>query len=328
MASSSIESGTHHSVLLTEALDALRIKPDGIYVDGTFGRGGHSRKILEKLSPRGQLWVFDKDLQAIQSAQLLAAQDARVRVIHDSFERLSDYLVPSGFSGVDGILCDLGVSSPQLDQADRGFSFSKDGPLDMRMDQSQGPTAAEWLAQVSETELAEVLWRFGEERFSKRIAKQIITVRVHTPIHTTGQLAKIILDAMPFKDPHKHPATRSFQAIRIALNRELEGLENFLKTVPNCLNPGGVLAIISFQSLEDRCVKQTFRTWVQGEVDTRPRDLPIAYQKPETFFSWGIKRVGASEDEQRVNPRSRSALLRSVVKCDNSIAKDDDENSR
>ena len=245
---------SHISVLLHETVDALLAgRNTGIYVDGTFGRGGHTRLLLSKLDANAKVYAFDKDPQALAVAAELAAEDSRFHIIHASFADLQPELATLGLTQVDGVMADLGVSSPQLDQAERGFSFMQDGPLDMRMDNSQGPTAAEWLMQIEEEALANVIFQYGEERYSRRIAKAI---KAAGQIDTTRQLAEIVKVAHPKWEKNKHAATRTFQAIRIAINKELEDIEAFLPQAVEVLKPEGRLAVISFHSLEDRLIKQ------------------------------------------------------------------------
>ncbi|WP_108126024.1 16S rRNA (cytosine(1402)-N(4))-methyltransferase RsmH [Saccharospirillum mangrovi] len=303
---------SHETVLLQEAVDALAVD-GGVYVDGTFGRGGHSRLILTRLAGDGRLVVVDKDPQAIEQAQQLAADDARVTVCHASFAELKNELKALGLVGqVCGLLLDLGVSSPQLDDAERGFSFRADGPLDMRMDPTQGESAADWLARVSETELADVLYRYGDERYSRRIARAILRVRENEPLTRTLQLAEVIAEAHPAWERHKHPATRSFQAIRIHINQELNDLQALLADAVEILAPGGRLAVISFHSLEDRQVKQFMREAEQGPE--LPPGLPIL----DSAIDRKMKRIGKAvrptEAEIAVNQRSRSATLRVAEK--------------
>lgn len=302
---------SHIPVLFNECLEALNIQPNGTYVDGTFGRGGHAQAILNKLGSDGMLWVFDKDPDAIAVAQQLAKQDARVNVIHDSFAMMETYL-PKG--RVHGVLLDLGVSSPQLDEAARGFSFMKEGPLDMRMDPTRGESVATWLTHVDEATLADIIWRYGEERFAKRIAKAIVSAQAETPFARTLALAEAIAQAVPFKDKHKHPATRTFQALRIFINQELSDVERVLEGMPELLAPQGRLAVISFHSLEDRLVKQTLTQWTQGR--DLPRHLPVAHNVAEQgkVMQWVMKKTKASQQEQQENVRSRSATLRVVEK--------------
>ena len=301
---------SHETVLLHEAVQALAIKPGGIYIDGTFGRGGHSREILRQLSTGGRLIACDKDPEAVMEAQDIANTDNRFTIVHDSFCMLKQTLTDLGIQSVNGILLDLGVSSPQLDDAARGFSFSENGALDMRMDTSQGESAAEWLAHVDEQELSNIIKKYGEERFHRRIARAIVEHRIESPIEDTATLARIIAKASPSRDKHKHPATRTFQAIRIAVNRELEDLEDFLRDVPDILVPGGRLVTIAFHSLEDRPIKNYVREQHRGVPQDLPMDFPV---QPEVFKAC-LKPVGkpvkASEQEIRDNPRARSAIMR------------------
>ncbi|OGT53115.1 MAG: 16S rRNA (cytosine(1402)-N(4))-methyltransferase [Gammaproteobacteria bacterium RIFCSPHIGHO2_12_FULL_42_13] len=306
----------HLPVLLDEAVAGLAIRPDGIYVDGTFGRGGHARAVLEQLGSQGRLYAFDKDPEAVTHARHFFATDKRFVIFHRSFAELQLVLQQVAvFGRVDGILLDLGVSSPQLDNPERGFSFSRKGKLDMRMDISQGQDAMTWLATVDEKELADILWLYGEERFSRRIAKAIVYARQQGEITTTEQLAAIVARAVPKHQPGKHSATRSFQAIRIYINQELVELRAGLQQAFDALAPGGRLAVISFHSLEDRQVKQFIQKYERGELEDHvPFDLPI---KPQPF-SPRLKRVGAliksSEQEIAKNPRARSATLRIAEK--------------
>ncbi|MFU2046703.1 16S rRNA (cytosine(1402)-N(4))-methyltransferase RsmH [Avibacterium gallinarum] len=305
----------HFTVLLNEAVDGLALKEKGIYIDGTFGRGGHSRLILSRLSKDGRLIAIDRDPRAIAAAAQI--QDPRFQIEHNSFSAIPEICEKLGLVGkIDGILLDLGVSSPQLDEADRGFSFMKDGPLDMRMDTSQGLSAAEWLQQVSEQDLAWVLKTFGEERFAKRIAQAIVNYNKNArqngtePLNRTLQLAELIAQSVPFKDKHKHPATRSFQAIRIFINAELEELERVLQGALQVLAPQGRLSIISFHSLEDRMVKHFMRKQSKGE--SLPKGLPLRedqIQRSQTLKTIG-KAIMPSEQEIAQNARSRSAVLR------------------
>lgn len=302
---------SHQPVLFREVLDALAIRADGVYVDGTFGRGGHAAAILERLGDQGRLLVMDKDPQAIASAKASFADDARVTIIHDDYAHLLHHLEQLGLrQGVDGLLLDLGVSSPQLDQAERGFSFQQNGPLDMRMDTTQGMSAAEWVMSASEKEIAQVLWELGEERFSRRIARKIVEYRVEQPIRDTATLATLISECVPAGKQHKHPATRSFQAIRIKINRELEHLQQLLSDIFDVLKIGGRVLIISFHSLEDRLVKRFFKKHASAPV--LPRGLPLREDQLKTSVrlrSLG-KAVKATAEEVRQNPRARSAVLR------------------
>ena len=296
---------SHISVLLHETVDAvLADRNTGIYVDATFGRGGHTRLLLSKLDAQARVYAFDKDPQALAVAAELAQQDSRFQIIHASFADMQQALNDLGVTQVDGVMADLGVSSPQLDQAERGFSFMKDGPLDMRMDNSQGPTAAEWLVDIEEEALANVIFQYGEERYSRRIAKAIKQAGY---IETTAQLAEIVKVAHPKWEKNKHAATRTFQAIRIAINKELEDIENFLPQAVEVLKPEGRLAVISFHSLEDRLIKQ----FIQKE-SSLPEDSGwgLPQQQHDTRRLKKISRVRASDEEVKANPRSRSAWLR------------------
>ena len=299
----------HRPVLLDEVLEALNIRPDGVYLDGTFGRGGHSEAILAQLSENGRLLAVDKDPQAITVAQQRFAGDPRFSIVRGSFTMLGQEVESRGWKGkIDGILLDLGVSSPQLDDAQRGFSFRQDGPLDMRMDPDSGISAAEWLNTAKEEEIARVLKEYGEERFAKRIARAIVQQRMQQPISTTGRLAKIVAEANPKWEKDKNPATRSFQAIRIYINAELEELEKVLSQSVEMLAPGGRLAVISFHSLEDRRVKRFIRDEARG--GDFPPDLPLT----DTQLNRRLRAVGkdirAGKKELAVNPRARSAVLR------------------
>ena len=303
------QAAEHITVLLHEAVEGLAIKPDGIYVDGTFGRGGHSRLILQHLGPNGRLIAIDRDPQAIAEAAKI--QDPRFEIGHGPFSGIASYLNERGLLGkVDGFLLDLGVSSPQLDDAERGFSFQKDGPLDMRMDPTSGISAAEWLAKAEADDIAWVLKEFGEERFAKKIGRAIVHDRVEKPFTRTRQLAELIARLIPTKEKNKHPATRSFQAIRIYINSELEEVERAMEGALTVLAPAGRLAIISFHSLEDRLVKQFIRKQEKGpEV---PRGLPLTEAQlavGRTMKSIG-KAMKPSDAEIDANPRSRSAVLR------------------
>jgi 16S rRNA (cytosine1402-N4)-methyltransferase len=301
------EGFSHDTVLLYEAVEGLQLKPDGVYVDGTFGRGGHSRLILEKLGAQGRLIALDKDPMAISAAQQI--KDARFRVVHSGFEYLRQELSALAVEKVDGVLLDLGVSSPQLDDAQRGFSFRFDAQLDMRMDTSRGETAAQWLAEVDEGLLAEVISDYGEERFARKIARALVTSRQERPITTTRQLSEIIAQNVHSREPGKNPATRTFQAIRIYINRELEELESVLPQCVDSLKVGGRMSVISFHSLEDRIVKRFMRDMAQG--DKLPRNLPIrAAEIPLGKLRLVGKAIHASQEELQVNPRARSAVLR------------------
>lgn len=299
----------HITVLLNEAVEGLAIKPDGIYVDGTFGRGGHSRLILEQLGPHGRLIAIDRDPQAIAEASTI--QDPRFEIVHGPFSRVADYIAERGLTGkIDGFLMDLGVSSPQLDDADRGFSFMKDGPLDMRMDPTSGQSAAEWLAHADIDDIAWVLKTFGEERFAKKIARAIVHDRDQTPFTRTRQLAEMIARVNPSKEKGKHAATRSFQAIRIYINSELDEIESALNASLSILKAGGRLSVISFHSLEDRLVKHFIRKHEKGpEI---PHGLPLteAQLKGDRKLKAVGKAQKPSDNEVGHNSRSRSSVLR------------------
>ncbi len=299
---------SHVTVLLDEAVHALAIKPNGIYVDGTFGRGGHSKKILAQLGASGRLIAFDRDLSAIAAGD--AIDDSRFSMVHSHFAGMQQKLAEMGVTQVDGILLDIGISSPQIDEASRGFSFRYDAPLDMRMDQSSGKTAAEFLATTTEQQLSEVIKNYGEERFAKPIARAIITERNDgRAITTTGQLAKVVAGAVTRFEPGQNPATRTFQALRIFINQELEELS---LTMPQCLAllaPQGRLAVISFHSLEDRIVKQFIRD--QANRDDLPANFPVrASELPQPKLVAVGKAIKPSAAEVKRNPRSRSAVLR------------------
>lgn len=304
---------THQSVLLEQAVAALRIKPEGVYVDGTYGRGGHSQMIMQQLSAAGRLIVIDKDAEAIADAERRFGSDSRTYIYRSSFAQIGEIIrsMP-GIVGVDGILLDLGVSSPQLDDSERGFSFRQEGPLDMRMDQSQGLSAAAWLMQVDEQELADIIFEYGEERFSRRVARAIVRARDEAPITTTSQLAAIVAQAIPTRERGKDPATRTFQAIRIFLNRELEDLKQCLADSVDLLNSGGRLVVISFHSLEDRIVKRFLRKQSQG--DELPLDLPVQHVQLNAKLKLIGKAVKPSDDEIKYNVRARSAVMRVAEK--------------
>ncbi|PKM30538.1 MAG: 16S rRNA (cytosine(1402)-N(4))-methyltransferase [Gammaproteobacteria bacterium HGW-Gammaproteobacteria-11] len=303
----------HISVLLNEALDGLDIKPDGCYVDGTFGRGGHSRAILARLSAEGRLLGFDKDPEAIRVGEQLAAEDGRFVVMQRTFADMAEALRDLGLHGkVDGVLLDLGVSSPQLDDAERGFSFMQDGPLDMRMDPGSGQSAAEWINSASEDDIVTVLKEYGEERFARRMARAVVMRRSQQPFTRTGDLAEVLKEANPAWEKHKHPATRAFQGIRIFINRELDDLGDGLKAALEVLSPGGRLAVISFHSLEDRLVKQFMRREAKGAP--LPRDLPIRDADIQVSLNLVGKAIKPSAAEVASNPRSRSAVLRIAEK--------------
>ena len=299
----------HITVLLNEAVDALNIRPDGVYVDGTFGRGGHSRLILSRLGEEGRLVVFDKDPQAIVAARKLATYDMRVSVVHDGFSVFQTALDELGIGKVDGALFDLGVSSPQIDEGGRGFSFRFDAPLDMRMDPTRGMSAAEWIATASEQDLNEVIKNYGEERFSRQIARAIVAQREESPIDTTCKLAQLVAQNVRTRERGQDPATRTFQAVRIFINRELEEIEAVLPQATGRLKEGGRLAVIAFHSLEDRIVKQFIKKQSQHAplprwVAVKEADLPQPPLRPVG------KAVRPSDAEILANPRSRSAVLR------------------
>jgi 16S rRNA (cytosine1402-N4)-methyltransferase len=290
-------------------MEGLAVEGDGTWLDGTFGRGGHARGMLQRLGPGGRLLVMDKDPEAIAVATQLASEDARVAVRRGSFAQLADWNATA--AGLDGVLLDLGVSSPQLDVAERGFSFGKDGPLDMRMDPESGESAAEWLARASDTEIADVLFTYGEERQSRRIARAIVARRDAEPLLRTAQLAELIASVMPRGDSRIHPATRSFQAIRIFINRELLDLEAGLDAALACLKPGGRLAVISFHSLEDRIVKQFMARHAKAPPANRRMPVEIAFT-PALRLVGGAQKAGPVE--LAANPRARSAVLRVAEK--------------
>ncbi|TCI03580.1 16S rRNA (cytosine(1402)-N(4))-methyltransferase RsmH [Corallincola luteus] len=299
----------HETVLLREAVDGLAIKPDGIYVDGTFGRGGHSRAILSQLGPQGRLLAIDRDPTAIAVAKQF--DDPRFEIIHGTFSQIAAYMDERDLSGkIDGVLLDLGVSSPQLDDSERGFSFINDGPLDMRMDNSSGQTAAEWLAVAEADEIARVLKEYGEERFARKIARAIVHDRDEKPFLRTSQLASLIERITPNREKHKHPATRSFQAIRIEINQELKQIHEVLAGAMEVLAPCGRLSVISFHSLEDRIVKQFMR--LQSKGAPIPRGLPLT--EAQLAGRCKLKTLGKaikpSAAEVEANPRSRSSVLR------------------
>ena len=298
----------HLSVLLHEAVEALVNDSAGLYIDGTFGRGGHSRAILQRLNESGRLLAIDKDPRAMAAARALQAEDARLEFFRGSFAALDQAMAQAGWRAVDGVLLDLGVSSPQLDDAERGFSFTRDGALDMRMDPESGVSAADWLAGVSESELTRVLRDYGEERFARRIARALIAARAEQPITRTLQLAKLVAEANPSWEKHKHPATRAFQAIRIAVNSELEDLRSFLEKVTGCLKPGGRLVVISFHSLEDRLVKQFMRRESRG--DAPPSYIPVRDDSITRRLKVLGKAVKPGAGELASNPRARSAVMR------------------
>jgi 16S rRNA (cytosine1402-N4)-methyltransferase len=307
---------SHVSVLLNETVAGLGLKPDGIYIDGTFGRGGHSRFILSQLGENGRLIAIDRDPEAIAVGEALKLQDPRFDIVHGPFSGIADYMAEKNLTEqIDGVLLDLGVSSPQLDDASRGFSFLRDGPLDMRMDPTSGISAAKWLATAEYDDIVWVLKVFGEEKFARKIARAVVFDRDGTPFETTRQLADLICRVVPkSKKETKHPATRSFQAIRIYINSELEEIERALAGALTCLKPGGRLSVISFHSLEDRIVKQFIRKQARGKEV--PYGLPIRQEeidKTRTMKPVG-KMLKPSEEELLLNPRARSSVLRVAEK--------------
>lgn len=304
---------SHQPVLLKEAIEGLNITQDGLYIDGTFGRGGHAKAILEKLSDRGRLIAIDKDPEAVKVAQKKFGSDHRFEIEHASLAEILNIAKRHDIAGkVDGILLDLGVSSPQLEDAARGFSFMREGPLDMRMDNSQGVSAADWIKRATEKEIVFVLKELGEERFAKRVARAIVEMRAQSDFTTTKQLAEVITKAVPVREKYKHPATRSFQAIRIFINRELEELQACLEHSLEVLNVGGRLAVITFHSLEDRIVKQFVR---KNERDTRyPADFPIKQAELKARLKKCGKAIKPASQEVNENVRARSATLRIVEK--------------
>ena len=292
----------HHTVLLSEAVQALALNPDGHYVDATFGRGGHSRLILQGLSPQGRLTAFDKDPQAVAAAQALASSDARFAIRHQGFGHLADL----GRLAADGLLMDLGVSSPQIDDPERGFSFRHDGPLDMRMDTTRGQSVAQWLESAEVATMTEVIRGYGEERFAPAIAKAIDRRRQERgPFKTTRELAEVVAGAVKTREPGKDPATRTFQAFRIFINAELDELQQALAASLQVLRPGAQLVVISFHSLEDRIVKQFMAAHSRTVVDRR-----VPFAEPAPMRLRAVRRVMPSADEVKANPRSRSAVMR------------------
>lgn len=306
-----LENYKHTTVLLDEAVNGLNIRSGGIYIDGTFGRGGHSRLILSQLGPEGRLLAIDRDPQAIEAAK--AIDDPRFSIIHGPFSAMAEYVADLGLTGqIDGVLLDLGVSSPQLDDPERGFSFMRDGPLDMRMDPTRGLSAAEWLMKAEADDIVWVLKTFGEERFAKRIARAIVERNRTEPMTRTKELAELIAAASPVREKHKHPATRSFQAIRIYINSELEEIERALEGALSVLAPQGRLSVISFHSLEDRIVKRFIRHQSRGPQV--PAGLPLTEEQLRSQGGQTLKAVGKklmpSEAEVAENPRARSSVLR------------------
>ncbi|MCW2294119.1 16S rRNA (cytosine1402-N4)-methyltransferase [Pseudomonas sp. BIGb0408] len=305
----------HITVLLEEAVDGLSLRADGCYVDGTFGRGGHSRLILDRIGPGGRLLGFDKDPLAIATGNTLAAEDGRFVVVQRSFAELADELAVRDLGGrVSGVLLDLGVSSPQLDDAERGFSFLNDGPLDMRMDPTRGVSAAQFIATADADEIARVFKEYGEERFAKRMARAVVERRAEQPFERTADLAQVLTVANPAWEKGKNPATRAFQGLRIHVNNELGDLERGLDAALESLEVGGRLVVISFHSLEDRIVKLFMRKHAKGEMDKLPRDLPIIPKAFEPRLKLIGKPQFASEAELKANPRSRSAVMRVAEK--------------
>ena len=304
------EGASHHvPVLLAPAIAGLNLKPDGWYIDGTFGRGGHSRAILENLGDKGRLLAIDRDPQAIESASSTLKNDERLELINGEFSEVNKYAIERKLLGkVDGLLLDLGVSSPQLDEAERGFSFRADGPLDMRMDPTRGQSAADWLAGVEERSLKKVLQQLGEERFAGRIARTIVAARALSPIRRTSELAEIVRASVPARGQKKHPATKTFQAIRIFINDELGELEKALEASVDLLCPGGRLCVISFHSLEDRRVKRFMRNASKETEQYRGMpDVPVEHQPPMRLIG---KAIGPTDEEIAANVRARSARLR------------------
>ena len=307
--------GHHETVLKQEAVSALNVRPHGRYVDATFGRGGHARAILDTLGVEGSLLVLDRDPEAIAAAQGLMAQDPRVKAMKTPFGALENVLSEARLLGkVDGILFDLGVSSPQLDEPERGFSFMRDGPLDMRMDKGAKPSAAEWLADAPEKQIADVIYQLGEERYSRRIARTIVKVRTEMAITRTSQLADIVKQAHPAWEKHKHPATRTFQAIRMHINNELPELDSALEVALKSLATGGRLVVISFHSLEDRMVKKFMDRCAKGDIF--PRGVPVTAEQLKPSLKLIGRPVRPTADEVQVNSRARSALMRTAEKLE------------
>ncbi len=303
--------GTHVTVLLEEAVESLAVKADGIYMDGTFGRGGHSRLILSRLGEKGRLVAVDRDLQAIAAGA--AIHDPRFQLVHRAFGDIAEAAREAGVQDIDGILFDVGVSSPQIDDGERGFSFRHNAPLDMRMDTTQGETAAEWLARAEIKEITEVIRNYGEERFAFQIAKKVVVARLEQPIVTTGQFASLVRSTVRTREPGQDPATRSFQALRIHINQELRQLEIALPQALELLKPGGRLVVISFHSLEDRIVKNFMRS--ESVADAMPKNLPLrADQLPKPKLRLVGKQIKPSAAEIAANPRARSAVMRVAEK--------------
>jgi 16S rRNA (cytosine1402-N4)-methyltransferase len=306
-----VSDGSHTAVLQEQAVEGLKVRADGCYVDGTFGRGGHSRRILARLGRAGRLIALDRDPQAVAAGGEIV--DGRFRILHGRFSRLAELAAGAGVAAADGILLDLGVSSPQLDDPARGFSFRADGTLDMRMDPGAGVTAAEWLARASEQEIREVIRKHGEERFAKSIAAAIVAARARGPVGTTRQLAALVAKAVPTREPQQDPATRTFQALRIHVNQELEELSLALPQCVELLKPGGRLVVISFHSLEDRIVKRFLRD--NARADTLPARLPLrARDLPRPRLALVGRAIRPAAAEVAANPRARSAVMRIAEK--------------
>ncbi len=304
-------SAAHVTVLLEEAVEALAVKAEGVYLDATFGRGGHSRRILERLNEKGRLLAVDRDPMAIAAGQ--AINDPRFHLAHRAFGEIAEAAHDAGVANVDGVLFDIGVSSPQIDDGERGFSFRHDAPLDMRMDTTRGETAAEWLARAETREITEVIRNYGEERFAFQIAKKVVAARLEQPVVTTGQFAALVRAAVRTREPGQDAATRSFQALRIHINQELGQLEIALPQAVELLRPGGRLVVISFHSLEDRIVKNFMRE--QATADSLPKNLPLrADQLPKPKLRLVGRAVKASAAEVGANPRARSAVMRVAEK--------------
>ena len=307
-------SNGHKPVLLDEVIEALNIRADGFYIDGTFGRGGHSREIIKRLGPKGRLLAFDKDPDAILSVENDLTQDERFEIIKGSFTMLMQHVKRHAVEAqVAGVLFDFGVSSPQLDDAERGFSFRFDAPLDMRMDPTTGQSVADWLNVANETDIANVIYEYGEERASRRIAKSIVNARNENPITKTSQLAELVRQAGPSRKHDIHPATKTFQALRIYINRELDEIKQALPQAVEVLCTGGRLAAISFHSLEDRIVKRFMRD--EATPEQYPPELPIMPDNTNVRLKLVGKKVRASKEELALNPRARSATLRVAERC-------------
>ena len=309
-------SQVHIAVLLHEAVDALAVKPDGVYVDGTYGRGGHSRAILERLGPNGRLIAIDRDPRAVEAGRLLADGEKRFSIHHAAMSELAgvlDEVAGSRTNAVDGMLADLGVSSPQLDEQERGFSFRFDAPLDMRMDITRGETVEAWINRATEQEIGEVIWHYGEERFARQIARAVVAARVIGRIRTTRELAELVAKTVYTREPGQHPATRTFQALRIFINQELEEIEQVLPQAMDGLRTGGRLVVIAFHSLEDRIVKRFMQN--AAKADHLPSKLPIrANEVNDATVKIIGKPVRASDAEINANPRARSAIMRTAQK--------------